>query len=121
MVSNMQRIKPFRAILFKILSGFAAALLLTGCNAQLTSTVPTSANVFIPTPPPPTPTTVPSIRITATITPSPTPTLHPMNILAARQTPYPGSSITIEETLEPGANYHRYIAGDEAEGLKIYG
>ncbi|OGO61816.1 MAG: peptidase [Chloroflexi bacterium RBG_19FT_COMBO_49_13] len=44
-----------------------------------------------------------------------------MNILAARQATYPGSSITIEETLEPGANYSRYIAWYESEGLKIYG
>jgi dipeptidyl aminopeptidase/acylaminoacyl peptidase len=29
--------------------------------------------------------------------------------------------ITIEETLEPGANYSRYIAWYESEGLKIYG
>ena len=57
---------------------------------------------------------------TATATPSPTPTLHPMNILAQRQTPYPGSEITIEETLEPGANYSRYIASYQSEGLKIY-
>jgi dipeptidyl aminopeptidase/acylaminoacyl peptidase len=43
-----------------------------------------------------------------------------MNILAQRQTPYPGSEITIEETLEPGANYSRYIASYQSEGLKIY-
>ncbi len=44
-----------------------------------------------------------------------------MNILAARQTAYPGSNIIIEESLEPGANYSRYIASYESEGLKIYG
>ena len=44
-----------------------------------------------------------------------------MNILAARQTVYPGSAITIEETLEPGPNYFRYIAWYESQGLKIYG
>jgi pimeloyl-ACP methyl ester carboxylesterase len=44
-----------------------------------------------------------------------------MNILAARQTDYPGSAITIVETLEPGANYFRYIAWYESQGLKIYG
>jgi uncharacterized protein len=58
---------------------------------------------------------------TATRTPTSTPTLHPMNILAARQTDYPGSAITIEETLEPGANYSRYYAWYSSEGLKIYG
>jgi len=44
-----------------------------------------------------------------------------MNILAARQTAYPGSAITIEETLEPGANYSRYIAWYDSDGLRIYG
>ncbi len=57
---------------------------------------------------------------TSTATPSPTPTLHPMHILAQRQTPYPGSEIVIEEELEPGANYHRYYASYLSEGLKIY-
>ena len=74
-------------------------------TATLTSTITPS-----PTPGP-----------TATITPSPTPTLYPMNILAMRQTPYPGSAIQIVETLDPGANYYRYIAYYESEGLKIYG
>ena len=55
-----------------------------------------------------------------TQTPSPIPTLHPMNILAQRQTPYPGSPIVIEEELAPGANYNRYIASYRSEGLKIY-
>jgi len=56
-----------------------------------------------------------------TITPTPTRTLHPMDVRAQRQTPYPGSEITITETLEPGPNYHRYIAYYLSEGLKIYG
>jgi dipeptidyl aminopeptidase/acylaminoacyl peptidase len=63
----------------------------------------------------------PSVTASATVTPTKTPTLHPMNILAARETSYPGSSITIEETLEPGANYYRYIAWYMSEGLRIYG
>ncbi|MBN1977984.1 MAG: alpha/beta fold hydrolase [Anaerolineae bacterium] len=37
-----------------------------------------------------------------------------------RQQTYPGSEITIEETLDPGANYDRYIASYLSEGLKIY-
>jgi uncharacterized protein len=44
-----------------------------------------------------------------------------MNIQAMRQTPFPGSDILIEQTLEPGGNYHRYIASYQSEGLKIYG
>lgn len=63
----------------------------------------------------------PTITQTSTVTATPTPTLHPMHVIAARQTEYPGSEITIEETLESGANYYRYIAWYESEGLKIYG
>jgi dipeptidyl aminopeptidase/acylaminoacyl peptidase len=37
-----------------------------------------------------------------------------------RQQAYPGSEIVIEETLEPGVNYSRYIASYRSEGLKIY-
>jgi len=63
----------------------------------------------------------PSATAVATITPTSTPTLHPMNILAARETAYPGSEIIIEEILKPGGNYSRYIAWYESEGLRIYG
>ncbi len=37
-----------------------------------------------------------------------------------RQQAYPGSEITIEERLEPGPNYDRYIASYLSEELKIY-
>ena len=57
---------------------------------------------------------------TATPVPTPTPTPHPLMIEAMRQRQYPGSSIVIEQTLEPGANYNRYYASYQSEGLKIY-
>jgi dipeptidyl aminopeptidase/acylaminoacyl peptidase len=44
-----------------------------------------------------------------------------MSILAARQRVYPGSAITVQEILEPGANYSRSIAWYLSDGLKIYG
>jgi dipeptidyl aminopeptidase/acylaminoacyl peptidase len=37
-----------------------------------------------------------------------------------RQGIYPGSEITIEETLKQGVNYSRYYASYQSEGLKIY-
>ena len=37
-----------------------------------------------------------------------------------RRQEYPGSDIVIEEVLEPGANYDRYIASYRSEGYKIY-
>ncbi|MEJ2560940.1 MAG: hypothetical protein P8186_32915 [Anaerolineae bacterium] len=78
--------------------------------------IPTSTPLPSPTPSP-TLTTTP----TPTDTPSPTPTpQHPLMVEYMRQQTYPGSEITIEETLEPGANYDRYIASYLSEGLKIY-
>jgi fermentation-respiration switch protein FrsA (DUF1100 family) len=44
-----------------------------------------------------------------------------MSILEERARAYPGSAITIEATLEPGANYSRYYAWYLSDGLKIYG
>jgi uncharacterized protein len=86
--------------------------------------IPTRTTLPIPTTaavePISTPTPTMTATATATEVPTPTPTLHPMNILAMRQTPYPGSEIMIEQVLERGANYSRYIASYQSEGLKIY-
>ena len=80
-----------------------------------------TAVVASPTPrPPPTSTPTPLPSLTPTLTATPTATLHPMNILAQRLTPYPGSEISIEQPLEPGANYDRYYVSYLSEGLKIY-
>lgn len=45
---------------------------------------------------------------------------HPLSIQALRLGEYPGSDIVIEQTLEPGSNYQRYIASYKSEGLKMY-
>jgi dipeptidyl aminopeptidase/acylaminoacyl peptidase len=105
---------------------------LTACNAAPSPTA-TVAPTLLPgsTPPPPTVTAAPT-RPTkpGTLTPLPTgtppPTLtptatpHPLSISFMRQQSYPGSEITIEERLTPGANYDRYLASYKSEGLKIY-
>jgi fermentation-respiration switch protein FrsA (DUF1100 family) len=57
---------------------------------------------------------------TPAASPTATPTLHPLSIAAMRQRSYPGSAVVIEQTLEPGLNYRRYIASYQSEGLKIY-
>lgn len=43
-----------------------------------------------------------------------------LTIASMRQRVYPGSAITIEQTLAPGANYSRYVASYRSDGLKIY-
>lgn len=45
---------------------------------------------------------------------------HPLSIERLRLGEYPGSEIVIEQTLEPGVNYKRFIASYRSEGLKIY-
>ena len=45
----------------------------------------------------------------------------PLSIAYMRRQTYPGSEITIEETLSPGSNYDRYVASYKSDGLKIYG
>lgn len=45
----------------------------------------------------------------------------PLSIAYQRVKKYPGSKITIEQTLEPGVNYQQYIASYNSDGLKIYG
>lgn len=67
---------------------------------------------------PPTSTATATQTPSATPTPSPTPP-HPLTIEYLRQQEYPGHEIVIEQTLEPGANYSRYIASYQSEGLKI--
>lgn len=46
---------------------------------------------------------------------------NPLSIEYQRNKEYPGSVMTIEQTLEPGTNFHRYIASYKSDGLKIYG
>jgi dipeptidyl aminopeptidase/acylaminoacyl peptidase len=46
--------------------------------------------------------------------------LHPLSIASLRAGDYSGSDIIIEEELEPGSNYRRYLTSYQSEGLKIY-
>jgi uncharacterized protein len=66
-----------------------------------------------------TPSATPSPTITETPSPTATP-LHPLMIEVMRQGEYPGSDIVIEQVLQPGSNYQRYLASYLSEGLKIY-
>lgn len=78
------------------------------------TTTPTASPTY-------TPTITPSAAPTVTPTPTPTPTpTHALMIEVMRRQSYPGSDITIEQTLSPGANYDRYLVSYLSEGLKIY-
>jgi uncharacterized protein len=45
---------------------------------------------------------------------------HPLSIQALRSQAYPGSDFVIEQTLDAGSNYDRYIVSYRSEGWKIY-
>jgi dipeptidyl aminopeptidase/acylaminoacyl peptidase len=54
------------------------------------------------------------------LSPAPTPKpTDPLSIAAMRGRPYPGSSITVEETLSKGSNYSQYVVSYLSDGLKI--
>lgn len=80
-------------------------------NPPIASSIPVSTAS-------PEPTNTPTV--TASPSPSPTPTPHPLTIQALRDRDYPASELVIEETLETGANYHRYLVSYTSDGLKIY-
>lgn len=46
---------------------------------------------------------------------------HELSIEALRKKEFPGSNLVIEQTLDNGSNYKRFIASYQSEGLKIYG
>jgi fermentation-respiration switch protein FrsA (DUF1100 family) len=45
---------------------------------------------------------------------------HPLTIEYLRGQEYPGSAIIIEQNLDAGSNYNRYLVSYRSEGLKIY-
>lgn len=106
------------------LPGGAAAVLMAQATGAPTAT---TVAIALPTPTPtPLPTATPTALPTAP-PPSPTPTAaafpigNELTIAALLQRDIQGSLITIEQPLENGANYARYIASYYSEGNKIYG
>jgi dipeptidyl aminopeptidase/acylaminoacyl peptidase len=55
------------------------------------------------------------------VIPSKSPAISPLAIESMRQKSYPGSPITIEQTLSPGSNFNRFVVSYKSDGLKIYG
>ncbi len=108
--------------------GLLIVLLLSGCAGAAAS--PTAAPLLATqtaAQPAPAVTVLPSEQDVeppaATVTPSPTVesyTPHPLQIEVMRQQAYPGSPLTFEQTLVPGANYARYVVSYISEGYKIY-
>jgi uncharacterized protein len=114
--------QPRRHFFLHLILLIPLTLILAACNqATLRGQQTVALPLASATSSAPSLTSVPTSTPTLTATITPTPTYHPMSILAMRQRDYPGSEITIERTLEPGANYDRYYVSYLSEGLKIYG
>ncbi len=91
----------------------------------VSATPETSLQPATPTPTTRLPTATPISTSTSTPTPTETPTptatpLHPLSIEYLRAQTYPGSEIVIEEELDPGPNYFRYLVSYRSEGLRIF-
>ncbi|MGB7876304.1 MAG: hypothetical protein WBL25_18110, partial [Anaerolineales bacterium] len=97
-------------------------IILSGC---LPASTPSPLTTPTPTLPAYTETSTstpaPSLSPTETQIPTATPIPDPMSIQYMRAQEYPGSDIVVQSELERGANYRRYYAWYESEGLKIYG
>jgi dipeptidyl aminopeptidase/acylaminoacyl peptidase len=91
-----------------------ATLLATGLVAGCRSAAPGPSASPLPSA-----TASATATVSPTPTETPTPTLHPLTIESMRQRSYPGSDITIYESLPPGANYSRALASYESDGLRI--
>ncbi|MGE5603359.1 MAG: alpha/beta hydrolase family protein [Nitrososphaerales archaeon] len=91
-----------------------------------TQTLPPTIEPPTATPEPPTATVEPPTATLEPLTATPEPTAfpsrdpYPLQIEVMRQQSYPGSAITIEQTLPPGSNYSRYVISYLSEGNKIY-
>jgi len=68
----------------------------------------TTSEILLPTP-----------AYTPSVTATPAP--NPLTIAYLLERDYPASDLVIEDTLDPGSNYHRYIASYISDGLKQYG
>lgn len=104
------------------MAGLALAGLAAACNgrpAPMTIVEVSAPSITVPAPTA-SPTATPAPTRTPTATPTATPTPHPLTIESMRRRAYPGSDVTIEETLAPGANYQRYRASYQSEGLTIH-
>ncbi len=128
-MSNINGLKPINTAGNKIArftawAGIIVMVTLTGCSIgggpvePRVTAVPPAVVALAPSA---TPLPTATATVTATPTETPTPTPHPLTMQAMRARDYPGSDLVIEQTLDPGSNYYRYVASYLSDGLKIYG
>ena len=128
-MSNINGLKPINTAGNKIAhftawAGIIVMVTLTGCSiggGPVEQRVTAASPAAVTLAPSATPLPTATATVTATPTETPTPTPHPLTMQAMRARDYPGSDLVIEQTLDPGSNYYRYVASYLSDGLKIYG
>jgi len=128
-MSNINGLKPINTAGNKISrftawAGIIVMVTLTGCSiggGPVEQRVTAASPAAVTLAPSATPLPTATATVTATPTETPTPTPHPLTMQAMRARDYPGSDLVIEQTLDPGSNYYRYVASYLSDGLKIYG
>jgi dipeptidyl aminopeptidase/acylaminoacyl peptidase len=116
---------PFKTLRLIVLT-LSLSFILTGCfvGVDMTSpvTAPASGGVSSAAPanaddPPggPGPADVIELAPEAAAAPA-----HALSIAALRERAYEGSDFVVEQVLEPGSNYNRYVVSYLSDGLKIY-
>lgn len=93
------------------------SVVLAGCFSGSNLAPAPEAEILLssPTPPQAAPT---AMLVTAVVDASSA--AHPMSIEALRSRSYEGSDFVVEQVLEPGSNYDRYVVSYLSDGLKIY-
>jgi len=129
------RLKDYMKIIGRIAYGLMMVLFLPSCTwmaAQPSALAASEVEATAPSPlptvsasrtPAATTTTTTTAMLMATATPTTLPWStdpHSLQIEVMRQQAYPGSPITIEQTLTPSANYSQHIVSYQSEGYKNY-
>ena len=93
------------------------SLVLAGCFSGSNLAPAPEAEILLssPTPPPAAATPIAEIAVVDASAAA-----HPMSIEALRSRSYEGSDFVVEQVLEPGSNYDRYVVSYLSDGLKIY-
>ena len=105
------------------MTAFFVFMTLAGCipaNADASLPAPSVEITSVAIMAEPTPTPIAEIADTLSAAPLPI-AGNPLAIQSLRARDYPASDLLIEEVLDPGSNYQRYIASYLSDGFKIYG
>lgn len=103
---------------------FTSILVLSACQTMILDAAPSMPSVVVTSAPSTDETALPATSSSSDSAEEGTSVdipASPLAIEALRTRDYPASELTIEQTLDPGANYQRHIAYYTSDGFRIYG